>query len=87
MTTLTGFPTPIGSALIPGGAIGEHQVPGSLKPGDTLLAVQHVQAGSPPTATDLTAEFSISATKGGVVENITTDTTGGWLHVLWASEE
>lgn len=87
MPTITGFSLPVGCALIPGGVAGEHKVPGKLKPGDTLLAVQRVQAGSPPTATDLTEEFEIHATKGGVISNDTTNTTGSWLHVLWVSQE
>lgn len=87
MPTITGFSRPVGCVLIPGGAIGEHRVPGSLKPGDTLLSVEHITDGTPPTRVDRTAEFQIHATKAGVVENDTTDTTGGFLHVLWASEE
>jgi hypothetical protein len=87
MPTISGFSVPVGSAFIPGGAIGEHQVPGNLKPADTLLSIEHITDGSPPTRVDRTAEFSIHATKGGVIENTTTDTTGGFLHVLWASAE
>lgn len=87
MTTITGFPRPIGCAFVPGGEAGEHQVQGKIGPGATLLAVQYVQPGTPPTATDLTDEFAIHATKGGVIENDETDTTGGWLHVLWVSQE
>lgn len=87
MPTISGFSKAVGCALIPGGAIGEHQVSGSLEPGDTLLSVEHITDGTPPTRVDRTAEFSISATKAGVVENTTTDTTGGFLHVLWAKPE
>lgn len=87
MSTISGFPTAIGCAMIYGGPVGTHQVPGSLKPGDTLLSVEHISAGAPPTRVDRTAEFTISATAGGVIENTTTDTSGGWLHVLWASKE
>lgn len=87
MTTISGFSVPTGCALIPGGEAGEHNVPGNLMPGDTLLSVEHIVDGSPPTRTDRTAEFSIHATKGGVVENTTTDTTGDFLHVLWAKAE
>ena len=47
----------VGCALIPGGAIGEHQVPGNLVPGDTLLSVEHITEGTPPTRVDRTAEF------------------------------
>lgn len=87
MATLNGFSVPVGCAFVPGGVAGEHQLPGNIAPGDTLLAVQHVADGTPPTATDITAECSISATKGGVIENTTTDTTGDYLHVLWAKAE
>lgn len=87
MPTISGWPAPIGCAMIPGGPVGEHNVPGSLAPGDTLLSVEHVTLGTPPTRVDRTAEFSISATKGGVVENDTTDTTGDFLHVLWSKTE
>ncbi|WP_339745591.1 hypothetical protein [uncultured Maricaulis sp.] len=87
MPTITGFSVPVGCALITGGAIGELQVPGNIQPGDALLAVQHVEDGTPPTATDITAECSISATKGGVIETTVTNTTGDHVHVLWAKSE
>ena len=87
MPTISGLSVPVGCSLIPGGPIGEHQVQGNLAPGDTLLSVEHITDGDPPTRVDRTAEFSISATKAGVVENDTTVTTGGFLHVLWAKAE
>lgn len=87
MPTISGFSTPVGCALIAGGPVGEHSVPGSLKPGDTLLSVEHITDGTPPTREDITAEFTISATKAGTIENTTTDTTGAHLHVLWSSTE
>lgn len=87
MPTISGFPNAVGCALIPGGPIGEHAVPGNIRPGDTLLSVEHITAGSPPTRVDRTAEFSIHATKGGVIVNTTTNTTGEHLHVLWAKAE
>lgn len=88
MPTITGFSRPVGCALIPGGPAGEHKVPGSLKPGDTLLSVEHVSDGAPPTREDITDEFEISATDAGIVINTSgTDTTGDFLHVLWASRE
>ncbi|RVK81393.1 hypothetical protein CN157_05080 [Sinorhizobium meliloti] len=87
MPTISGFSKPVGCALIPGGPVGEHAVPGALGPDDTLLSVEHITDGTPPTRVDRTAEFSIHATKGGVVINTTTDTTGGFLHVLWARSE
>lgn len=85
MPTISGFSVPVGCALIKGGAVGEHVVPGALSPGDTLLSVEHITDGTPPTRVDRTAEFSISATKAGVIVNTTTDTTGGFLHVTWAA--
>jgi len=87
MPTISGFNKAVGCALIAGGPIGEHQVPGNLEPGDTLLSVEHITQGSPPTRVDRTAEFTISATEAGVIENTTTVTTGGFLHVLWAKPE
>lgn len=87
MPTISGFSRPVGCALIPGKAVGEHAVPGNLRPGDTLLSVEHITDGSPPTRVDRTAEFSIHASKAGVIQNSTTNTTGGFLHVLWAKAE
>lgn len=87
MPTITGFSTPVGCELIPGGPIGEHEVNGNLGPNDTLLSVEHITDGTPPTRADITAEFSIHATKGGVIVNTTTDTTGGFLHILWSKVE
>lgn len=87
MPTLSGFSKPIGCALIPGGPIGEHLVQGNLKPGDTLLSVEHITDGAPPTRVDRTAEFSIVGGKHATIANTTTITTGGFLHVLWAKAE
>lgn len=87
MPTIEGFATPVACCLIRGGPIGEHSVRGKLKPNDTLLSVEHVSAGTPPTRVDRTAEFSIHPTKGNTIVNTTTVTTGGWLHVTWASTE
>ena len=81
---IIGFTVPIGSALIPGGAIGEHEVPGDIGPGDTLLSVTHITDGAPPVPVDVTAEFSITAGKGGTIQNTTTITTGDFLLVAWA---
>lgn len=90
MPTIAGFPTPIGCALIPGGPAGTFQVPGNLMPGDTLLSVEHITQGTPPTRVDRTAEFTISASTAGTIENDPdegTDTSGDHLHVLWAKAE
>ncbi|PHQ63539.1 MAG: hypothetical protein COC10_05575 [Sphingobium sp.] len=83
MPTITGFSHLVGCCLVPGKAAGEVAVQGNIRPGDTLLAVQHISPGTPPTCVDLTSEFSISATKAGVISNTTTNTTGGFLHALW----
>lgn len=85
MPTISGFSTPIESALVPGGVVGEIKVPGNLKPGMTLLSVTRVVDGTPPVPTDLTAEFSITAGKAGTIENTTTNTTGAFLLVCWAT--
>ncbi|RVQ76122.1 hypothetical protein [Sinorhizobium medicae] len=87
MPTISGFSKPVGCELIPGGPAGEHRLQGAIGPDDTLLSVEHVTDTSPPTRADITAEFSIHADKGGVIVNTTTDTTGGFLHVLWARSE
>jgi len=87
MPTISGFSKAVGCALIPGGPVGEHQVPGAIGDGDTLLSVEHITDGAPPTRADITSEFSITAGKGGSITNTTTDTTGDFLHVLWAEKE
>lgn len=87
MPTITGFSGPVGCELIPGGPAGEHKLQGAIGPGDTLLSVEHITDGAPPTRADITAEFSITPDKGGSITNTTTDTTGGFLHVLWARSE
>ena len=87
MPTLSGFSKPIGCCLIPGGVVGEHKLSGNLKPGCTLLSVEHITDGAPPTRVDRTAEFSITAGKNATIQNTTTNTTGGYLHVLWSLPE
>lgn len=87
MSTISGFSQRVGTAVIAGGVVGDHKVSGNLKPTDTLLSVLQLAEGTPPTGTDRTAEFSIHATKGGVITNTTTNTSGGWLLVAWASTE
>jgi len=87
MGTISGFSRTVGCCLIPGGPIGEHVIQGDLRPGDTLLSVEHVTDGAPPTRVDRTAEFSITAGKHNTIQNTTTITTGGFLHVLWAKAE
>jgi hypothetical protein len=85
---LIGFSVPIGMALIPGGAVGAHAVPGDIAAGDTLLKVLRITDGAPPAvAADLTAEFSITAGASGTLQNTTTVTTGSFLLVVWAKVE
>lgn len=83
MPTLSGFSKPLTCTVIPGGPVGEHKVPGNLKPGCTLLSVEDITDGSPPTRVDRTAEFSITAGKSGTIQNTTTNTTGRFLHISW----
>jgi hypothetical protein len=85
MPTITGFSVPFECALVPGGPIGQFNVPGNLKPGATLLNVSKIVDGAPPVPTDLTAEFSITSTKAGTIQNTTTVTTGAFLLVVWAA--
>lgn len=87
MPTLSGFSKAIGTSVIPGNVVGEHKVPGNIKPGDTLIAVEQVQEGTPPTRTDRTAEFSITAGKGGTITNTTTNLSGSTLVVIWAKAD
>ncbi len=87
MPTQSGFSKAIGCEIIPGGPVGEHRLQGNLRPGDTLLSVEHITDGAPPTRVDRTAEFSIVAGKHATLINTTTNTTGGFLHVLWAKAE
>lgn len=84
MPTISGFSKLICSALIPGGVVGDFKVPGNIKDGDTLLAVLHITDGTPPTMVNRVGEFSITANKGGSITNTTTNTTGGFLYVIWA---
>lgn len=87
MPTISGFSRTIGCCIIPGGPIGEHVVKGDLDPDDTLISVEHIVDGDPPTRTDRTAEFSITAGKQATIENTTTVTTGDFLHVTWAKAD
>lgn len=82
MITAPGWTRAIGTAIIPGGAAGDHSVPGPIGAGDDLLAVKHVSANL-VTLADITAEFTISG--AGVINNAAgTVTTGNFLLVVWA---
>ncbi len=85
MPTISGLAAPVESAVIPGGVVGEHRVPGNLAPGMTLLSVTRIVDGTPPVPTNLTAEFSITAGKAGTIQNTTTATTGAFLLVCWST--
>lgn len=81
MGTLEGFPTPIGMAIVPGGAVGAFvPVPG-INTADTLIEVRHV-SDDLVTNDSLLVDFSITdadeVTNGGIV-----DTTGDFLIVVW----
>lgn len=84
MPVISGFSVPSECAIIPGGPIGDHKVPGALEPGDHLLAVIHLTDAPPAHVADLTAEFSIKAGASGTITNTTTDTTGHFLLVVFA---
>jgi hypothetical protein len=84
MPVITGFSVPVESAIIRGGVVGAFKVPGSLQPGDRLLAVIRVSDGPPTHVADLTGEFSITAGQSGTITNTTTNTTGAFLLVAWA---
>lgn len=84
MPTITGLNKRIGTALVPGGAIGEIKVPGDIKDGDTLLDVLDITDGTPPTRVNRTAECSITANKSGSITTTLTNTTGRQLLVVWA---
>jgi len=88
MPTISGFPRPISTAIVPGAPAGSHDVPGALAAGDTLLAVTRVTDADPPVASDLTAEFSIPASTAKTIDNAAgTDTSGDFLVVTWAKGE
>lgn len=87
MPTITGFSKAVECAVIPGGPVGNFNVPGSLQPTDTLLAVLDVTDGNPPSAVSRTGEFSITAGKANSITNTTTDTTGRFLCVVWSRKD
>lgn len=85
--TLSGFPRPIATAIVPGGAAGNHKVVGDLRAGDSLISVRHVSADLVTNA-DLTAQFTIPAASNATINNAAgTDTTGNFLIVTWAKAE
>lgn len=83
MPTISGFSKPISVAVTPGGPVGQHRVPGNLRPGHTLLSVEELTDAATPTRVDRTAEFSITAGQNATIQNTTTNTTGKFLLVTW----
>lgn len=80
MGTLEGFPTPFGSAIVPGGVAGAHSPVPGINTGDTLIEVKHV-SGDLVTNTSLLGEASI--TDADEITLSTTNTTGNFLIVIW----
>ena len=81
--TAPGFTRHVGIAVIPGGAAGDHVLPGGspLGLGDTLVSVRHVSQDLVTNA-DITAEFTI--TGSNLINNsLGTVTTGNFLVVTW----
>lgn len=87
MGTISGFSRAITTAVIPGGPIGAHAVPGDIADGDTLVSVIQLTDAAPPVPTDRTAEFSIPAGSSGTIQNTTTVTTGTFLVVTWVKAQ
>jgi len=81
---LSGLGRNIATAVIPGGAVGDHVIQGDLKPGDDLISVRHVSADLTTTNADLTSEFSIKAGVANTLTNTTTNTSGDFLIVNYS---
>lgn len=85
MGTLEGFPTPWGSAIVPGGAPGAHSPVPGINVADTLIEVRHI-SDDLVTNASLLPDFTITdadeVTNGGLV-----DTTGNWLIVIFKASE
>ena len=84
--TQSGFNRTIGTAIVPGGPIGNFSVPG-IRAGDTLLSVVSVTNANPPVPTNRTANASIPAGTSETVAIAAVDTTGVWLVVTWAKAQ
>ena len=80
MGTLEGFPTPFGSAIVPGGVAGTHTPVPGISTADTLIEVKHV-SGDLVTNASLLGEASI--TDADEINLTTTNTTGNFLIVIW----
>jgi len=82
--TQSGFPRTVGTAVVPGGPIGNIAVPG-IRAGDQLLSV--VSVTSDLVRTDRFANASIPAGTEGQIAMATVATTGAWLIVTWAKAQ
>ncbi|MFN3990048.1 MAG: hypothetical protein ACK4IS_07300 [Erythrobacter sp.] len=85
--TQFGFNRTIATAIIPGGPAGTFTVPGNIRAGDTLLAVNSVTNANPPVPTSLLANASIPAGTSNTVAIATVDTTGLFLIITWAKAQ
>lgn len=85
--TQFGFGRTIATAIIPGGAPGNFNVPGDIRAGDTLLAVNSVTNANPPVPTSRIANASIPAGTSNTVAIATTNTTGTFLIITWAKAQ
>lgn len=85
MPTLSGMNKPIGCTIVPGGAAASELSPVSgINTADTLIEVRHISADLVTNASVLT-EASIP--DADTVSLTTTDTTGGFVIVLWQENE
>ena len=81
MGIINGLSKPVGAAVVPGGAATTSLGPApGLSAGDTLINVRHI-TDDLATNADVTGEASI--TDDGEVTLTTTDTTGGFVLVVW----
>lgn len=78
--TQSGFPRLVATAVVPGGPIGNINVPG-IRAGDQLISV--VQMNPALARTDRFANASIPADSEGRIAMATVDTTGSWLVVTF----
>lgn len=84
--TASGYSRTVAVAVIPGGAVGAHEIPGDLDAADdVLISVVQDDGADPGTRADLTSEFSIS--DHNEITNTTTDTTGDFLIVTYAKDQ
>ncbi len=86
MPTMIGYSKPIGTCVVPGGAIATPLGPcGGIDPADELLSVVQVSDPQIGAGTELLTEATIPA--ADQIELSTTVTTGDFLLVSWAENE